>query len=92
MSIDPVELSVAEARDGFSQRVNKAAFGDEITYVTRGRKHERVAAIVPVELVEAYEELLDQQDGRVAHQRLEEVRSGDAEVVSAEDVAEELGL
>ncbi|RNL82986.1 antitoxin of toxin-antitoxin stability system [Halostreptopolyspora alba] len=92
MNIDPVELSVAEARDEFSQRVNKAAFGDEITYVTRGRKHERVAAIVPVELVEAYEELLDQQDGRVAHQRLEEIRSGDAEVVSAEDVAKELDL
>lgn len=92
MSTEPVELSVAKARDEFSQRVNKAAFGDEVTYVTRGRKHERVAAIVPVELVEAYEELLDQQDARVAHQRLEEVRSGDAEVVSAQDVAEELGL
>lgn len=92
MSADSQELSVAQARDHFSQRVNKAAFGDEITYVTRGRKHERVAAIVPIELVEAYEELLDQQDGRIAHQRWEEIRSGDAEVVSAEDVAKELGL
>ncbi|XKK41603.1 antitoxin of toxin-antitoxin stability system [Nocardiopsis sp. ARC36] len=92
MSADSVELSVAEARDHFSQRVNRAAFGHEVTYVTRGRKHERVAAIVPIELVEAYEELLDEQDGRVAHQRLEEIRSGDAEVVSAEDVAKELGL
>jgi antitoxin (DNA-binding transcriptional repressor) of toxin-antitoxin stability system len=92
MSADPVELSVAEARDHFSQRVNRAAFGGEVTYVTRGRKHERVAAIVPIELVEAYEELLDEQDGRVARQRLEEIRSGDAEVVSAEDVAKELGL
>jgi antitoxin (DNA-binding transcriptional repressor) of toxin-antitoxin stability system len=92
MSADPVELSVAEARDHFSQRVNRAAIGDEVTYVTRGRKHERVAAIVPIELVEAYEELLDEQDGRVARQRLEEIRSGDAEVVSAEDVAKELGL
>ncbi|WP_026129452.1 MULTISPECIES: type II toxin-antitoxin system prevent-host-death family antitoxin [Nocardiopsis] len=92
MSTEPMELSVADARNHFSQRVNRAAFGDEITYVTRGRKHERVAAIVPIELVEAYEELLDQQDGAVAHQRLEEIRSGDAEVVSAEDVAKELGL
>lgn len=92
MSADPVELSVAQARDHFSQRVNRAAFGDEVTYVTRGRKHERVAAIVPIELVEAYEELLDQQDGAVAQQRLEEIRSGDAETVSADDVAKELGL
>ena len=45
-----MELSVADARDHFSQCVNRAAFGDEITYVTRGRKHERVAAIVPIEL------------------------------------------
>lgn len=52
----------------------------------------RVSAIVPIEPVEAYEELLDQQDGAVAQQRLEEIRSGDAEAVPAEDLAEELGL
>ena len=52
----------------------------------------RVAAIVPIKPVEAYEELLERQDGAVAQQRLEEVRSGDAEVVSAEDMAKELGL
>lgn len=40
---DPVELSVAQARDHFSQRVNRAAFGNEVTYMTRRRKHERVA-------------------------------------------------
>ncbi|MBB4934664.1 putative DNA-binding protein [Lipingzhangella halophila] len=92
MSVDPVEQSVAEVRDHFSERVNRAAYGGEVTYVTRGRKHERVAAIVPIELVEAYEEMLDQEDGRIAQQRLEEIRSGDAEVASAEDVARELGL
>ncbi|WP_461029917.1 hypothetical protein [Streptomyces sparsus] len=47
--------------------------------------------IVPA-LVEAYEELLDQRDGRVAHQRSMAVRSGDAEVMSAEEVARALGL
>lgn len=31
-------------------------------------------------------------EGRVAQQRLEEIRSGDAQVVFAEDVAKELGL
>lgn len=34
MNTEPTELSVADARDHFSQRVNRAAFGDEITYVT----------------------------------------------------------
>lgn len=92
MSAERAELSVAHARDHFSERVNRAAYGDEVTYVTRGRKHERVAAIVPIGLVEAYEEMIDLEDGRIAHQRLEEIRSGDAEVVSAEDVARELGL
>ncbi|GAB3206523.1 hypothetical protein GCM10027294_09230 [Marinactinospora endophytica] len=92
MSADRVELSVAQARDHFSERVNRAAYGNEVTYVTRGRKRERVAAIVPIELVEAYEAMIDLEDGRIAHQRLEEIRSGDAEVVSAEEVARELGL
>ncbi|WP_197022471.1 addiction module protein [Saccharomonospora piscinae] len=69
VSADPDDLSVAEARDDFSQCENRAAF-DEVTA----------------------EEYLDQQDGRIAHQRLEEIRSGEVEVMSAEDVARELGL
>ncbi|MGC0144490.1 hypothetical protein [Pseudactinotalea sp. Z1732] len=92
MSADSTELSVAEARDRFSDRVNRATYGDEVTYVTRGRSRQRVAAIVPIDLVEAYEEMLDREDGRIAQQRWDEVRAGDAEVVSAEDVAGDLGL
>lgn len=65
MSADPVELSIAQASDHFSECVDRAASRDEITYVTRGPKHERVAAIVPVSLVEAYEEVLDRRDGRM---------------------------
>jgi hypothetical protein len=45
------------------------AFGGEITYVTRGRGHHCAAAIVPAELVERYEEMIDRQDGRVAAER-----------------------
>lgn len=55
MTGDPVELSVSWARDQFSDAVNRAAFGGEVTYVTRGRRPARAAAIVPADLVEAYE-------------------------------------
>lgn len=51
-----------------------------------------VAAILPMESAEAYEELLDQRGGAIAQRRLEELRSGEAEFVSARDVAKELGL
>lgn len=37
-----MELSGADARDKFSDAVNRAAFGGEITYITRGRDQRRV--------------------------------------------------
>lgn len=46
---------LGQARDHFSDAVNRAAFGGEITYVTRGRNQQRAAAIVPADLVERYE-------------------------------------
>lgn len=92
MSVEPTELSVSQARDQFSDAVNRAAFGGEITYVTRGRKHARAAAIVPAGLVEAYELLIDQEDGAVAARRLADVDAGRSRVVSADDVARDLGL
>ncbi len=91
-SVEPVELTVSQARDHFSDAVNRAAFGGEITYVTRGRGRERAAAIVPAELVEAYEELLDREDGRTAQERLDDIREGRVRSVSAEDVGRDLGL
>lgn len=72
--------------------MNRAAFGGEITYVTRVRGHSRAAAIVPAEPVEAYESLLDQQDGAIAVQRLANVDAGRSAVVPAEEVARDLGL
>lgn len=53
MATDPLELSVSQARDRFSDAVNRAACEGEITDVTRGRGHWRAAAIVPADLVEA---------------------------------------
>ncbi len=54
------ELSVAEAREQFSEAINRAAYGKERIFVTRRGK--RVVAIVPVEDVEALEAIEDRID------------------------------
>jgi hypothetical protein len=90
MSTENVELSVSQARDRFSDAVNRAAFGGEITYVTRGRSQQRAAAIVPADLVERYEAMIDAQDGEIAAKRLAEIEAGRTKVVSADEVARTL--
>ena len=91
MSAD-IELSVSQARDHFSDAVNRAAFGGEITYVTRGRGQQRAAAIVPAELVDRYEAMIDSEDGRVAMERLADLDAGRTKTVPADEVARALGL
>ncbi|MGI8845975.1 MAG: antitoxin of toxin-antitoxin stability system [Thermoleophilaceae bacterium] len=86
MDSSSTDLSVTEARNAFSDAVNRAAFGGEITYVTRGRGHQRAAAIVPAELVERYEALLDAEDGRIARERLADLDAGRTSTVSAGEV------
>lgn len=92
MIIEPVELSVSQARDHFSEVVNRAVFGGEITYVTRGRGHQRAAAIVPAELVEHYEALIDLEDDRIAQERLADLEAGRTATLSADKVVRALGL
>ncbi len=87
-----VELSVSEARDKFSEAVNRAAFGGEITYITRGRGHQRAAAIVPAEFVERYEAMIDMEDAQIAEERLADLDSGRTTAVPADEVARTLGL
>ncbi|MGH3932807.1 MAG: hypothetical protein ACRDTF_22855 [Pseudonocardiaceae bacterium] len=92
MSTEVTELSVSQARDQFSDAVNRAVFGGEITYVTRGRGHQRAAAIVPAELVEHYEAMIDLEDGRIAQQRLADLNAGLTTAVPADEVSQTLGL
>ena len=92
MSTDLTELSVSQARDHFSDAVNRAAFGGEITYVTRGRNQQRAAAIVPAELVEHYEAMIDLEDGRIALERLADLKAGRTAAVPADEAARALGL
>lgn len=87
-----IELSVSQARDHFSDAVNRAAFGGEITYVTRGRGQQRAAAIVPADLVERYEAMIDREDGLVAMERLSDLGAGRTLAVPADEVARTLGL
>lgn len=86
------ELSVARARDRFSEVVNRAHFGEQITYVTRGRNHERAAAVVPAAMVADCERLREEEKAREAQQRLEDIRAGHTRPLTAAEAAEELGL
>jgi antitoxin (DNA-binding transcriptional repressor) of toxin-antitoxin stability system len=90
MGTDETELSVSKARDHFSDAVNRAAFGGEITYITRGRGHHRAAAIVPADLVERYEELIDREDGRIAAARLADLDAGRETALTADEVSRSL--
>jgi len=72
--------------------VNWAVFGGEITFITRGRGHQRAAAIVPAELVERYEALVDAEDGRVAARRLADLDAGASTAIGPDEVARALGL
>jgi len=92
MSGEEIELSVSEARDHFSDAVNRAAFGGEITFVTRGRRQQRAAAIVPAELVERYEAMVDAEDGRIAAERLADLEAGRTTAIPAGEVSRALGL
>jgi len=90
ISTDETELSVSQARDHFSDAVNRATFGGQITYVTRGRTHRRAAAIVPADLVERYEAMVELEDGRIAQERLADLDAGRRTAVSADAVTRAL--
>lgn len=85
-------MSVSQARDHFSEAVNRARFAGQVTYITRGRGHHRAAAIVPADLVEEYEAMLDREDGRIAQQRLADLEAGRTAAVPGDEAARLLGL
>ena len=92
MSSDATELSVSQARDHFSDAVNRAAFGGEITYVTRGRNQQRAAAIVPAELVARYQAMVDHEDARIAQRRLDDLDAGRTKALSGDELRQALDL
>ena len=72
--------------------MNRAAFGGEVTYVTRGRGQQRAAAIVPAELVVRYEAMIDAEDARIALDRLADLDARRTKAVPADEAARALGL
>lgn len=82
------ELSIAEAREQFPEVINRAAYGKERVIVTRRGKP--LAAIVPIEDIEAMEAIEDQIDLEgAAKARAEAKEKG---TISWETLKAELGL
>ncbi len=82
------DLSIAEAREQFSEAINRAAYGKERIFVTRRGK--RLAVIVPVEDVEALEAIEDRFDlEEAAKARAEAKEKG---TIPWETLKAELGL
>lgn len=66
------QMSTVKARDQFSTILNRAAFGKERVVLTRRGK--QLAALVPMEDVQALEALEEQQDLQDARAALAEAR------------------
>lgn len=82
-------ISTVEARDRFSEVVNRAAFGQERIVLTRRGK--ALAAVIPIEDLEWLQQLEDQHDIAEAEAALKEYRET-GESVSLEEIKAEYGL
>lgn len=81
-------VSTREARENFSDVINRAAYGKERVILTRRGKP--FAAVVPVEdldLLEMMEDRIDLEDAQAALKEAEEKGT-----ISLEDLKSELGL
>jgi prevent-host-death family protein len=65
-----IKLTASEARQNFSDILNRAAYGGERVIVHRGKKP--VAAVVPIEDFEMLEQLEDRADLEAVRRRLKE--------------------
>ena len=59
----PFALSTAEARNQFSDVLNRAAYGHEHVILTRRGKE--IAAIIPIEHLHLFEQLLEEMEDRI---------------------------
>lgn len=84
------DVSITDARDRLADVVNEAAYTGQVTYLTR--RGRRLAAIVPVETVEAAERWEDEQFGRMADESLAEMTCTGEVPIPLDEVRGELGL
>ena len=88
MGASTTAMTAKEAREKFSDLVNRSAFAKERVVVTRNNRE--MAAMVPVEDLELLELLEDYLDVRAARKALQEARKQGTR--SWDDVKRELGL
>jgi len=81
-------VSVSEARESFADLVNRAAYRQERILIARRGKP--IAAIVPMEDIEALERFEDEMDLQLAREALADPEN--AELIPWEQVEAELGL
>jgi antitoxin Phd len=87
MSEPASELPVTSARDRLAEVVNQAAYGGEITYITR--HGQRLAAIVPLDVAENAEAAEDAWLSRLVSEAREEMtREGSAPIPLARVLAD----
>lgn len=79
------ELTASEARQNFSDILNRVAYRGERVVVRRGKK--AVAAVVPIEDVELLERLEDEIDVAAARKALKDPRT-----ISWEKIKKQLKL
>jgi prevent-host-death family protein len=84
----PGHVSVSEARESFADLVNRAAYRQERILIARRGKP--IAAIVPIEDIEALERFEDEMDLQLARDALADPEN--AELIPWQQVEAELGL
>ncbi len=67
------EMSTSEARQDFSEVINRAAYGKERVVLTRRGK--KLVAVIPVEDLEALEQLEDREDVLAAERELKRMKA-----------------
>lgn len=90
MSEPAHELPVTDVRGRLADVVNEAAYGGQVTYLTR--RGRRLAAIVPLETAEAAERWEDEQLGQMADEAVEEMGRTAEKPVPLNEVRSELGM
>lgn len=85
-----VKVSTVEARDNFSEIINRAAYGKERIILTRRGKD--LAVVIPIEDLTLIEELEDRLDLEAAIAAEEEAAAKGEEPIPWEKVRDKLDL
>ncbi len=83
-------ITTVDARDNFSDLLNRTAFGKERVVLTRRGKP--LVAMVPIEDIETLEALEDRRDAAEIKAALAEFRASGEEAIPLDEVARRRGL